>query len=714
MEERTIKQEIKIEWDNHHASENSPQVTGTDDQTAGSPQSVITTRRHVRTITTAGHITEGIAEVDPESPDSNSVTGNLHQGLHQQRNEQQHEQQAPQQTHQQTQQHYVQISHPGAEDQQQSADQRVVYATSNGHEVQLEVTETSEAITLTVKEPPRYEAPAPDRTEVDRMYGYPDSHEIRRENHVITVAGDRRRTSHQRFSPHESHQSTGTNANARYQGSPVLTAAAEEYDASTIVTQTGSQVHLGSPAQPYSPPIEGIRAANQQQQLVATSYADTGSVVKYDTEAAAAAETIKAPNTYANLVTVTNPPAQTIEYTQYLSNNETSFQQAPTYSYHKPGEPVIFAYPSAQIGSRSSEVESPGSTYMKSDPTLTSSLTATRAVPLYEQPGSPSSQHGLTLYGAGSYQYVKPPTSGDVYWQANSTPSPPMDYVQQYQNSVTAISVTDANMQLYTGGYSISSSANGPPSAWTSIPLPGPDDAFEGSVMAEPKECANCAASMTPLWRRDGSGHYLCNACGIHSRINGLTRLGPMRCPKPKQSVTPVNITGVRRTGVQCANCRTSTTTLWRRNNNGEPVCNACGLYYKLHNVNRPLSMKKEGIQTRKRKPKNHSGITGSLPGPSIHKTEIKPSLLVDSVQSNVYTSGGGGNGGVEEHCFPVGTPTGAQVEHAHSPLTLPTAAVLNHQTTLTVPPIEPITSQSSSDLASVITSTTIARTDRS
>lgn len=42
---------------------------------------------------------------------------------------------------------------------------------------------------------------------------------------------------------------------------------------------------------------------------------------------------------------------------------------------------------------------------------------------------------------------------------------------------------------------------------------------------------------------------------------------------------------GVRRTGVQCANCRTSNTTLWRRNNNGEPVCNACGLYFKLHNV---------------------------------------------------------------------------------------------------------------------------------
>ncbi|XP_078275508.1 transcription factor GATA-3 [Rhinoraja longicauda] len=57
-----------------------------------------------------------------------------------------------------------------------------------------------------------------------------------------------------------------------------------------------------------------------------------------------------------------------------------------------------------------------------------------------------------------------------------------------------------------------------------------------------------------------------------------------------------------RRAGTSCANCQTSTTTLWRRNANGDPVCNACGLYYKLHNINRPLTMKKEGIQTRNRK----------------------------------------------------------------------------------------------------------------
>lgn len=96
----------------------------------------------------------------------------------------------------------------------------------------------------------------------------------------------------------------------------------------------------------------------------------------------------------------------------------------------------------------------------------------------------------------------------------------------------------------------------------------------------------------------------------------------------------------MKKTGVYCSNCHTSTTTLWRRNGNGENVCNACGLYYKLHKVSiffrysillkriktislflsairfqvdRPITLKKENIQTRNRKPT--SKRSGSLMG---------------------------------------------------------------------------------------------------
>ncbi|KAG1137834.1 hypothetical protein G6F37_010926 [Rhizopus arrhizus] len=51
----------------------------------------------------------------------------------------------------------------------------------------------------------------------------------------------------------------------------------------------------------------------------------------------------------------------------------------------------------------------------------------------------------------------------------------------------------------------------------------------------------------------------------------------------------------------RCFNCRTGNTPLWRRNPQGQPLCNACGLFFKLHGTVRPLSLKTDIIKKRNR-----------------------------------------------------------------------------------------------------------------
>ncbi|KAJ3329663.1 hypothetical protein HDU76_007444 [Blyttiomyces sp. JEL0837] len=63
---------------------------------------------------------------------------------------------------------------------------------------------------------------------------------------------------------------------------------------------------------------------------------------------------------------------------------------------------------------------------------------------------------------------------------------------------------------------------------------------------------------------------------------------------------------------IKCTNCETTTTPLWRRNAQGDPLCNACGLFYKLHGVVRPITMKSNVIRKRNRGKKEVAGSAGS------------------------------------------------------------------------------------------------------
>lgn len=81
--------------------------------------------------------------------------------------------------------------------------------------------------------------------------------------------------------------------------------------------------------------------------------------------------------------------------------------------------------------------------------------------------------------------------------------------------------------------------------------------------------------------------------------------------PAPPATASPI-----------CTNCSTQNTPLWRRDPQGQPLCNACGLFLKLHGVVRPLSLKTNVIKKRNR----GSGSSGGSISSSSNNNSISSS----------------------------------------------------------------------------------------
>ncbi|KAH6582180.1 hypothetical protein BASA61_007554 [Batrachochytrium salamandrivorans] len=58
---------------------------------------------------------------------------------------------------------------------------------------------------------------------------------------------------------------------------------------------------------------------------------------------------------------------------------------------------------------------------------------------------------------------------------------------------------------------------------------------------------------------------------------------------------------------ITCVNCATTSTPLWRRDEMSRSICNACGLYFRLHGKHRPLNFRAGGTTTFKRRRRNTS-----------------------------------------------------------------------------------------------------------
>ncbi|KAL9542536.1 hypothetical protein MBANPS3_008560 [Mucor bainieri] len=243
----------------------------------------------------------------------------------------------------------------------------------------------------------------------------------------------------------------------------------------------------------------------------------------------------------------------------------------------------------------------------------------------------------LSFIPNNSSKFVKPPSSA----ASNTMNSNQQHYYNTFQlntcnNSLSSTPASASIKKKYHTSTSTSPASSSPSSV---------------SMDEKPPVCSNCDATSTPLWRRSADDKVLCNACGLYLKLHNTPRpkhLKPITGTKKHESNDPMEDVATDKekedtdkqaqqqqqqqsadSQTVCSNCGTVKTPLWRRDIEGAPLCNACGLYLKLHNEKRPLSMKTDVIKKRQR--------TEALIASTISDDQLKKPRYYD--QQALYSS---------------------------------------------------------------------------
>lgn len=88
----------------------------------------------------------------------------------------------------------------------------------------------------------------------------------------------------------------------------------------------------------------------------------------------------------------------------------------------------------------------------------------------------------------------------------------------------------------------------------------------------------------------------------------------PQSLPSNGINTMNMTMTNTNKKSIECYNCHTLKTPLWRKDPDGNTLCNACGLFLKLHGTTRPLSLKTDVIKKRSSRRSINGKLSNSVP----------------------------------------------------------------------------------------------------